>query len=104
MKHHQRRHIYLVNYLTLCTSELVTVKSRIAPSLKRTFGKKDTGKRHNSDKNGTHPVEPDGQPATGGQEEEPGLGVQVLVVVKLLTELLLDPQRSDCVQTLERGT
>lgn len=81
-----------------------TVKSWIAPSSKQTFGKKDTGKRHDGDKNGTHPVEPDGQPATGGQEEEPGLGVQVLVVVKLLTELLLDPQRSDCVQTLERGT
>lgn len=99
-------HIFISSFIWsyVPVNKYRTVKPWIAPSSKQTFGKKDTGKRHDGDKDGTHPVEPDSQPATGGQEKEPGLGVQVLVVVKLLTELFLDPQRSDCVQTLERGT
>lgn len=61
MKQNQPAHEYLVIYfITLCTCVHVTEKSCVAPSSKQTFGKKDTGKRHDSDKDGTHPVEPDG--------------------------------------------
>lgn len=69
-----------------------------------TFSKIDTGKGYGGNKNSTHPVESNCQPATGGKKEEPRLCVQVLMIVKLLTESLLNSKGSDCVQTLERGT